>query len=148
MYTIYTVRYGDTLETIADDYNTTVNELKSLNSFNVDNISMGEQLVVPSNRSEMLKTYTIVAGDNLYEIARRNNIDVNTILLLNGLNKSDYLYPGQEIVLPANTGNLYVTKVGDTLENLLDQNNIMLNDLVNRNKNIYLLPDQMIILKD
>lgn len=148
MYTIYTVRYGDTLEMIANIFNTTTENLKSLNARGIDNISMGEQLVVPSIQGEILKTYVVITGDTLYDIARRNNIDVNTILLLNGLNKNDYLYPGQEIVLPANTGNLYVTREGDTLDMILEENNIMIEDLLKRNKNIYLLPDQMIILKD
>ena len=148
MYTIYTFRYGDTLEGIASLYNTTVDELKKLNGFNLDGISIGNQLVVPNIGRDALKTYIVITGDTLYDIARRNNVDVNTILLLNGLNKNDFLYPGQEIVLPATTGNLYVTKEGDTLEMLLDMNNILFEDLMRRNKNIYLLPDQMIVLKD
>lgn len=148
MYTIYTARYGDTLSMIASLFNTSPDELKKLNGFNVENISMGEQIIVPKKQEEMLKSYVVINGDTLYDIARRNNIDVNTILLLNGLNKSDYLYPGQEIVLPADTGNLYVTKEGDTLEAILKANNMLLEDLIKRNKNIFLLPDQMIILKD
>ena len=147
MYSIYTVRYGDTLNMIASMFNTTLEELKKLNNFNIDNISMGSQLIVPSNQKDMLKTYVVITGDTLYDIARRNNVDVNTILLLNGLNQNDYLYPGQEIVIPANTGEIYVTKEGDTLGTVLDTSGIMLEDLVKENKNIYLLPDQMIILK-
>ena len=148
MYTIYTVRYGDTLDSIANMYGTTKEELKKLNSFNLDNISMGNQIVVPSNNSEFLKTYIIMVGDTLYDIARRNNIDINTILLLNGLNKDDYLYPGQEIVLPITNDTLYITKDGDTMSKILDINNITFEELIQRNKNIYLEPDQIIILKD
>ena len=148
MYTIYTDRYGDTLDSIANMYGTTKEELKKLNSFNLDNISMGNQIVVPSNNSEFLKTYIIMVGDTLYDIARRNNIDINTILLLNGLNKDDYLYPGQEIVLPITDDTLYITKDGDTMSKILDINNITFEELIQRNKNIYLEPDQIIILKD
>ena len=148
MYTIYTARYGDTLETIASLFNTSSDELKKINSSNVENVSMGQQIIVPKNNSEILTSYVVINGDTLYDIARRNNIDVNTILLLNGLNKGDYLYPGQELVLPANTGSLYVTKEGDTLETILNANGMMLKDLIEKNKNIFLLPDQMIILKD
>ncbi len=148
MYTIYTARYGDTLETIASLFNTSSDELKKINSSNVENVSMGQQIIVPKNKSEILTSYVVINGDTLYDIARRNNIDVNTILLLNGLNKGDYLYPGQELVLPANTGSLYVTKEGDTLETILNANGMMLKDLIEKNKNIFLLPDQMIILKD
>ncbi len=148
MYTIYTVRYGDTLEMIAEIYNTTIDELKTLNYGLNNNVSMGEQIIVPNNSRELLKTYVVITGDTLYDIARRNNIDVNTLLLLNGLNKNDYLYPGQEIVIPTNNGNVYVTKDGDTLESVLTNNNIILDELVRKNPNIYLLPDQMMILSD
>ena len=107
MYTIYTVRYGDTLDSIANMYGTTKEELKKLNSFNLDNISMGNQIVVPSNNSEFLKTYIIIVGDTLY-----------------------------------------ITKDGDTMSKILDINNITFEELIQRNKNIYLEPDQIIILKD
>lgn len=148
MYTIYTFKYGDTLESIADIYNTTVDELKKLNAFDITNIGMGNQIVVPYNRSEMLKTYVVMVGDTLYDIARRNNIDVNTILLLNGLDKNDFLYPGQEIVLPISSGMFYVTHEGDTLEGVIDANGVTVDDMIKQNKNIYLLPDQIIILKN
>ncbi len=147
MYTIYNVRYGDTLETIAKAFNTTIEELKSLNSINLDSIFMGEQIIVPNNGREYLKTYVVITGDTLYDIARRNNIDVNTILLLNGLNKNDFLYPGQEIVLPSNN-NVYITKDGDTLKDVLENSNLSYEELISKNMKIYLLPDQMIILGD
>ena len=148
MYTIYTVRYGDTLDSIASMYNTTIDQIKNLNNFNLDNISMGDQIVVPSNQSEVLKTYTVMVGDNLYDISRKNNVDINTILLLNGLNKNDFLYPGQEIVLPSQNGMIYITKDGDTLDKVLDMNNFTIDDMLRLNKNVYLLPEQIIILKD
>jgi len=89
-----------------------------------------------------------VSGDTLYDIARRNNVDVNTLLLLNGLNQNDFLYPGQEIVIPANNSKIYITKEGDTLSKILDENNISFDELNRRNQNLYLLEDQMIILED
>ena len=149
MYTIYTVRYGDNLELIAEVCNTTVDELKRINNIDLSNgVSMGDQIIVPNNEREVLKTYVIITGDTLYDIARRNNVDVNTILLLNGLNKDDYLYPGQEIVIPTKNNNIYITKDGDTLNSILDDNNIMIEKLMEKNKNIYLLPDQMMILNN
>ena len=148
MYTIYTVRYGDTLESIADMYGMTIDDIKALNSANLDNIMMGEEIIIPSNNGEVLKTYVVLNGDTLYNIAKRNNIDINTILLLNGLNKNDFLYPGQEIVLPVSSDNLYLTMNDDTLDGVIAKNNISLEDLLRLNKNIYLLPEQMLILKD
>ena len=93
-------------------------------------------------------TYTIKKGDNLYEIARRYNVDVNTLMMLNGLDKDDFIYPNQEIIVPREEVKVYITKSGDTLESILAANNLLLDELYSRNSEIYLLPEQMIILKD
>lgn len=149
MYIIYNVRYGDTLDTIAKNFDMTVQELKDLNGFNFNqDIMMGDQIIVPNREKKYLKSYVVITGDTLYDIARRNNVDLNTLIMLNGLNTNDFLYPGQEIVIPMNNGNVYVTKENDTLETVLNNSNISLEELIRRNKNIYLLPDQMIILND
>lgn len=149
MYIIYNVRYGDTLDSIANNFNMTVQELRDLNGFNFgQDIMMGDQIIVPNREKSYLKSYVVITGDTLYDIARRNNVDLNTLMMLNGLNKNDFLYPGQEIVIPMNNGNVYVTKENDTIETILNNGNISLDELIKRNKNIYLLPDQMIILSD
>lgn len=149
MYTIYNVGYGDSLEKIASYYNTDVETLKEINNY-PDNysVSMGEQVIVPNIRNNRFITYVIKKGDNLYDIARRYNVDVNTLMMLNGLEKEEFIYPNQEIIVPRDKVKVYVTKQGDTLENVLAKQNISLDELYSRNKEIYLLPEQMIILKD
>lgn len=149
MYTIYNVGYGDSLEKIASYYNTDVETLKEINNY-PDNysVSMGEQVIVPNIRNNRFITYVIKKGDNLYDIARRYNVDVNTLMMLNGLEKEEFIYPNQEIIVPRDKVKVYVTKQGDTLENVLARQNISLDELYSRNREIYLLPEQMIILKD
>ncbi len=149
MYTIYNVGYGDSLEKIASYYNTDVETLKEINNY-PDNysVSMGEQVIVPNIRNNRFITYVIKKGDNLYDIARRYNVDVNTLMMLNGLEKEEFIYPNQEIIVPRDKVKVYVTKQGDTLENVLAKQNISLDELYSRNREIYLLPEQMIILKD
>ena len=149
MYTIYNVGYGDSLEKIASYYNTDVETLKEINNY-PDNysVSMGDQVIVPNIRNNRFITYVIKKGDNLYDIARRYNVDVNTLMMLNGLEKEEFIYPNQEIIVPRDKVKVYVTKQGDTLENVLAKQNISLDELYSRNKEIYLLPEQMIILKD
>ena len=149
MYTIYNVTYGDTLESIAGYFNTDVATLKEINSFpNNYQVSMGDQVIVPSIKNNRFMTYTIKKGDTLYEIARRYNVDVNTLIMLNGLEKDDFIYPNQEIIIPRDEVKVYITKNGDTLESVLADNNLLLDELYSRNSEIYLLPEQMIILKD
>lgn len=149
MYTIYNVSYGDSLETIAQSFNTDVNVLKELNDFS-DNyqVSMGEQIIVPALKNKRFMTYIIKKGDNLYEIARRYNVDVNTLMMINGIDRDDFIYPNQEIIIPKDQVKVYVTKNGDTLKSVLNDNNLLLDELYSRNNEIFLVPDQMIILKD
>lgn len=147
MYTIYNVSYGDTLDKIANYFATDVETLRQINDFRGDyRASFGDQIIVPSIKKDRFITYTIKKGDNLYEIARRYNIDVNTLLLINGLNKDDYIYPNQEIIIPTKDTKFYMTKNGDTLSGLLKDTNLTINELLDKNKEIYLLPEQMIIL--
>ena len=149
MYMIYSVRYGDTLDSIANNFNITVDEIKKINGMQLNqDVMMGDQIILPRNQKDYLQSYVVITGDTLYDIARRHNVDVNTLLLLNGLNQNDFLYPGQEIVIPVSNSKVYITKSGDTLDKILESNNISIEELMRRNKNIYLLEEQMIILND
>lgn len=149
MYTIYNVRYGDTLDQIANNFGVSIDELKKINGMDYNQtIMMGDQIIVPKNQNDYLKSYIVITGDTLYDIARRNNVDVNTLLLLNGLNQNDFLYPGQEIVIPVSNNKVYITKENDTISKVLMDANMTIEELMNKNSNIYLLPEQMIILNN
>ena len=136
MYTIYNVRYGDTLDQIAINFGVTVDELKKINGMNYNQVMMGDQIIVPNNQKDYLKSYIVITGDTLYDIARRNNVDVNTLLLLNGMNQNDFLYPGQEIVIPVSDNKIYITKENDTISKVLTDTSMTLEDLMNKNPNI------------
>lgn len=45
-------------------------------------------------------TYTVVAGDTLFDIAKRNGTTIEAIKAQNGL-ITDTIYPGQQLVIPA-----------------------------------------------
>lgn len=45
-------------------------------------------------------TYTVMAGDTLFDIAKRNGTTVNAIMAQNGLSTTT-IYPGQQLVIPA-----------------------------------------------
>lgn len=93
----YTVQKGDNLYSIANKYNTTVNEIKSLNNLTSNNLSIGQQLRIPTNASGNI-TYTVQKGDNLYSIARKYNTTVNEIKRKNNLT-SNNLYIGQQLII-------------------------------------------------
>lgn len=149
MYEIYTTTNGDTLLTIANKFGTTEEELININGF-MDNYNPvpQSQIIVPSNQKETYKYYTVKNGDNIYDIAKKHNIDHNLLLKMNGLDKEDYIYPNQTIILPKSNLNFYLTKLNDTITKILEKLDISIEELLEENKDIYLEPDQIIIIKE
>jgi len=117
----YVVKKGDTLGQIAQKYNTTVNELKSLNNLSSDLILINQKLSIAdsskstssnsntttSNQSSTktstaAKTYKIVSGDSLIKIANKHSISLGELQQWNNLSSS-LIYPGDI---------LYVSKPG------------------------------------
>ena len=96
--TIYTVQKGDNLYSIARKYNTTVNAIQSLNNLTGTNLSLGQQLKIPSSSNESQTTYIVKSGDSLYKIAQKFNTTVDSIKMKNNL-KSNLLSIGQKLTI-------------------------------------------------
>ena len=93
----YTVQKGDTLWNIAKKYNTTVNEIKSLNNLTNNSLSIGQILKLPTSNNYI--NYTVKAGDSLWNISRTYNTTVDAIKALNNLS-SNSLSIGQILKIP------------------------------------------------
>jgi len=109
----YKVVSGDTLWSIAKKFDTTVNEIKRLNNLSNNLLKVGSNLIVPNSNNNN-DTYTVVRGDSLYSIARKNNISIDRLRELNNLT-SDILRVGQVLKLNDSDINKYIVKLGDTL---------------------------------
>ena len=94
----YIVKSGDTLYSIANKYNISVNELKQFNNLTSNTLSLNQELIIPSNIEENI-IYTVKSGDTLYSIARNYNVSVNEIKTLNNLT-SNALSIGQTLLIP------------------------------------------------
>jgi len=147
MYQIYQINPNDTLVGIAQKYNTTIDELRRINGMNLNYmLSPGNYIVIPNSQSSVYQTYTVEKGDNLYQIASRYGTTVQNLLLINGLEDSGYIYPGQQILIPNEDINVYVTEE-ETLESVSSKSGVSIQDLLEQNKMIYLMPDQIIVYK-
>jgi LysM repeat protein len=118
--TTYTVKSGDSLYSIAQRYNTTVDEIKRANNLTSNLLKIGQILIIPSPTPPTTGiTYTVKSGDNLYDIARRYNTTVDAIKKANNLT-SNLLSIGQKLTIPSSTppvsgGTIYTVKSGDNL---------------------------------
>ncbi|MCR5788180.1 MAG: LysM peptidoglycan-binding domain-containing protein [Bacilli bacterium] len=99
---VYTVKKGDTLWSIAKQYNTTVDKIKSLNNLSSNTLQINQKLIVGTDASSSSEsnviTYTVVKGDTLYSISRRFNTTVTDIIKLNDL-KTTTLSIGQKLLI-------------------------------------------------
>ena len=146
MYDTYLIKEDDTIDSIASKYGISPEILRELNGY-VFNLVPGNTLVVPRRRNDYFDYYTVSKGDTLYKIASDNNIDPSLLAQLNGINKSDYIYPNQTLLVPRSGTMLYITASGDTLSEIAKGFNVSIMDLVKQNKNIYLQPEQLIVYK-
>ena len=147
MYEIYNVKPNDTLESIASEFGTTVGTLKQINGLIDDKVNYNTMIVVPVKRKQPYKYYTVQKGDTISDIAMKNNVDINLLLMLNGLDDGDYIYPNQTIILPKEGYSLYVTKQDDTLRAVVNRMGVTVQELIDNNENIYLFPEQIIVLE-
>ena len=143
----YTVKSGDTLSGIANNYQTTVNTLARLNNLaNPNLIYVGQRLLVqqaatpsqpqmttPSTSTTTATTYTVKAGDTLGQIAANHQTSVNQLVQLNKLANPNLIYVGQVLTIkqatsasqsttatpakPASSAT-YTVKAGDTLSQI------------------------------
>ena len=104
----YIVQAGDSLYSIANKFNTTVDRLKLINNLQSNTLVVGQKLVVLDNVTDnygkscygtsyvepSYETYTVKKGDSLYIIAKKYNTTVDNLIKLNNL-KTNSLSIGQ-----------------------------------------------------
>ena len=100
------------------------------------------------NNNDLFTTYTVQRGDNLYSIAEKYNISPNTLMMINGINSKMVLTPGQNLLVPRPYIRTYLTQNGDTIQSIMQDKRISISNLLNYNKQIYLLPNQLLIYRD
>ncbi|MCP4358798.1 MAG: LysM peptidoglycan-binding domain-containing protein [Chloroflexi bacterium] len=118
----YTVRWGDTLYSIARRHNTTVNDIVAINNIpNPNLIYVGQVIEIPDGSNPPPTsppttavpplptatappggsiTYVVQPGDTLYAIARRYGTTVNAIAAANNIANPNLIYVGQVLIIP------------------------------------------------
>lgn len=148
MFERYIIQDGESLSLIAKKFNTSVEMLQDINNIDYPNmLRAGSEIIVPKSKEKYFEYYTIEKGDNLYQISLRYNINPELLANLNGLSMDDYIYPGQELLIPKSNYSYYITTKGDTLDIVANRFKVSKDKVMAENETIYLMPDQLLVNK-
>ncbi|UTI87496.1 LysM peptidoglycan-binding domain-containing protein [Mammaliicoccus sciuri] len=96
----HTVKSGDTLGSISQQYGTSVSAIKAENGLKSNLIFPNQVIKVNEKSSESTTEYTVVAGDTLGKIAAKYDVTVSQLKAWNNLS-SDLIIVGQTLSLQA-----------------------------------------------
>ena len=104
----HTVRPGETLASIADQYSVTVPELIAFNSNTITNphiVRVDTVLLIPglsaADVSVLNQTlYTVQEGDSLLGIAQQFDVSVDALMAANNISNADLLRVGDQLIIP------------------------------------------------
>ena len=128
--TTYTIKSGDNLTRIAEQFGTSVDEIAKLN--NIDNpsqIDINQELKLPKSKTKFLN-YDIKSGDTLGRIATRFGVPLRKIVEANSSIKNiNEIFAGQDIVIPQSNYE-EVEEIEETWQDvdLLDEDRKNIND--------------------
>lgn len=145
----YTVVKGDTLYSIANKFNMSLNDLKLINNLTSNTIYPNQVLsVYPAVSGGQTITYIVKKGDTLYSIAKAFGTTVANLKSANGLTNDD-IYQFQSIIIPLTfTIGQYVVQKGDTLYKIANKYKISVEVLKALNNIGYdvIYPNQTLIV--
>jgi LysM repeat protein len=146
--TLYTIKPGDSLYSLAARFNTSINAIVTANpGINPTNLQLGQQICIPVTPAPgpcpggFLHTVTI--SDTFYSIARRYGIAVPALAAANPGVDPNRLRIGQQICVPAPApapipcpGRSYTVQPGDTLIGIARREGYTLDALIAVNPGI------------
>jgi N-acetylmuramoyl-L-alanine amidase len=139
--TSHTVRKGDTLYKISQQYGVTVSSIKSANGLWSDEIYPGQTLTIKTtNGSSSSGSYTVQSGDTLFLIAQRHGVSVAQLKAVNGLT-SDMIRVGQKLTIPSGgkatspggQSSSYTVRSGDSLYKIANAHGVTVASLKQAN---------------
>ena len=92
---------GDTLASIARKFSVTQAAIQTANNItNANLIKVGQILKIPQAGPAAPKTYTVVAGDTLFSIARKLGVTSTALAEANNITNVNLIRVGQVLKVP------------------------------------------------
>jgi membrane-bound lytic murein transglycosylase D len=171
-WTKHRVQNGDTINSIAQRYFTTVKLIRELNQLKAETLRMGQYLLIPSSKntsdvilhkmpvfekdkpatSQFYKVLHIVQPDDDYEkIAKKYQVTRENIQIWNNLSPSASLSTGNQLIIWKQLIQYgrYTVKWGDTSQTIAEKNHTALETLSKLNPGInfrQLKPGQQLVI--
>ena len=111
-YPVYIVEYGDTLSWIAQRFDTTLDQLMTLNDIQPDDmLRPNDRLLIPSleGMQGVLTTEYVALGSSLTSLSRRCQTDTAVLVKANRLTSPSELFIGREIIMTTQENGSYMT---------------------------------------
>ena len=148
MFREYELKNNEKLNDIANTFGTRVEVLKDLNSLiDLDNLKYGDIITIPEKTIDYYNYYTVSKGDNIYAISKKLNINPELLMAINGLDKDDYIYQEQQLILPKKGYSYYITKEGDTIDEVIKIFDSDKEKFMKENETVYLMSGQLLVNK-
>ena len=171
-WTRHQVKSGESLLVIAKHYHTTVEAIRAANELRGNLIRAGDYLLIPvatrdlaeyslsadqrlaatqaTNRDNFKIEHQVVAGDTLWDISRKYEVNLRSLASWNGMAPTDPLRPGKKLVvwLPQQQAAgavmrsiQYQVRSGDSLARIAERFNVTIADIekwnqINRRKHL------------
>lgn len=156
----YKVKSGDTLGAIAMKFGASVKDIQKINRMTSTKLRIGQELLIPGDEvwvseyaamaekesaSQSHKVismhYTVRSGDNLWGIAKKQNVKLASLMQWNNLTAKSKLKPGQKLIVsqqinydPKDNKITYQIQPGDTLHNIAHRFDVTKKELLSWNK--------------
>lgn len=147
--TTHTVEKGETLFNIASQYNVSVQQLQEWNDTDVDDLSVGDSLVIKQSADDEATTHTVEQQETLFSISKQHNVSIAEIKEWNNLS-ADNVEVGQELTIypsgsaeqteqsivvdnEAESNTYYVVKSGDSLYQIAEEHDMSVDELKSLN---------------
>ena len=143
---VYVVKRGDILGTIARECGTSTQALMEVNGIRSKNkIYVGQKLKIPSGAQVQApprpSVHVVQRGDNLESIARDNGTTIAALMRANKIRSKNRIYVGQKLKIPSGTTvdapskpTVYVVKRGDSLGSIAVRHGTTIKTLMEVNR--------------